>query len=1069
MIIALISSLVISCVEHRPIRNGIKDEPHYIEKSDLTSPNPKLGDESADVSWLYRVNIVRTSSPNITDAFPGSEGPTRLVRFRFRKDALQVLDHMKLQSDDPEDPNDDDPFTEPRVLLEFPGMHVDQKLSETLDGERTNYLENNTEAPWAKRQLFQLDFEGMTLDVEDTLGTINGYFFKQCAQSVSRRLVPDSIVWDEEDQYLSFEVEANYMFDLRSATQICYNWIFLGQHTFDSNVIDTGTIVYKFNFYRRGPSEYAPAFIDEKDDVNERYGVFQILNLFTDKDSGFLGGERLIKRWNPSREEPVVYYFAEGFPEKFKDIFTHETEGVAAQTNAILKEANSSMRIEFRDHDYSENGEVIDRKVGDIRYSFVTWFQNLSGNGGLLGYGPSTSDPRTGEVFSANVNAYNYAYDLFRFLSEVYLEDAGADPSLLEEECTPGDTLSPEAGQARCLEDNAACAEDDSCEVVCPETRLKSALFEEMRFVMDLGDDRSTGTAQDFIPKPQVDTFGDDLHRILPEIRYSYPSWNAYVYQSPPKGMVAHWEELMASEATFQDMMMRITEGENPFEGIPLHTAEGIQMQNDFLQEFRLWRTNHRRYTAERQMLKGMRNMYEMDPGDFLDAVSKSARLCKEDRTWEDNAEYSDRILKGVIRQLMFHEFGHTIGLRHNFYGTMDSKYMADSHISSSVMDYVSLQAEAGNSHGWGAYDALALQWIYGDEEAREAALAESPLYCTDEHRILSPLCQAYDYGTTPAQIVLNAIESYDWNYRFRNRRAYRDFWSIGSYTNRVYSDIFPIQRMWYLGLFDWAGGGVQDTLKSLDLVEGKPLSTPDEYDVRASDFFNNIVASNGMIMAFYDAVINQAASFRNFQTEYDDYYGDIRRVGIIIDKLYATVAFMDLQDVYYSPNIATYASMYDSPIGNENVALSQRVLDNMLGANYDTFPWFRYYALNIFAYVANTNLVGQASLRDRIAIWRYPRLADLYEHFPQETIETARRSNNPQRIFNHEGEEYVYTYLEDRRWHLVAGKSRNPVSYQFIRDYNDSLNDGANTSLDNYGLKILLAYHEYYNNFVGF
>ena len=223
------------------------------------------------------------------------------------------------------------------------------------------------------------------------------------------------------------------------------------------------------------------------------------------------------------------------------------------------------------------------------------------------------------------------------------------------------------------------------------------------------------------------------------------------------------------------------------------------------------------------------------------------------------------------------------------------------------------------------------------------------------------------------------------------------------------------------------------------------------------------------MIMAFYDAIINQAASFRNYQTEYDDYYGDIRRIGIITDKLYATVAFMDLQDVYYSPNIATYASMYDAPIGSENVALSQRVLDNMLGANYDTFPWFRYYALNIFAYVSNTNLVGSSNLRERIAIWRYPRIADLYEHFPQETIEVALRSNNPQRIFTHDGEEYVYTYLADRRWHLVAGKSRNPVSYQYIRDYNDSLNDGANSSLDNYGLKILLAYHEYYNNFVGF
>ena len=29
-----------------------------------------------------------------------------------------------------------------------------------------------------------------------------------------------------------------------------------------------------------------------------------------------------------------------------------------------------------------------------------------------------------------------------------------------------------------------------------------------------------------------------------------------------------------------------------------------------------------------------------------------------------------------------------------------------------------------------------------------------------------------------------------------------------------------------------------------------------------------------------------------------------------------------------------------------------------MLGANYDTFPWFKYYALNIFAWATNSNLV---------------------------------------------------------------------------------------------------------------
>ena len=93
----------------------------------------------------------------------------------------------------------------------------------------------------------------------------------------------------------------------------------------------------------------------------------------------------------------------------------------------------------------------------------------------------------------------------------------------------------------------------------------------------------------------------------------------------------------------------------------------------------------------------------------------------------------------------------------------------------------------------------------------------------------------------------------------------------------------------------------------------------------------------------------------------------------------------------------------------------------------------------------------------------------ELYEEFDEEVYAEAMRPDNPTQLFVYEGEQYVYTFLPDRGWHLVAGKSRSPVSFQYIKDYNDSLNAGASSTQDNYGLKILLAYYEYYNNFVGF
>ncbi len=1037
--IVTISLLLFGCVDHRPIRNGLSDESIYLEKEDLTAPNPKLGENSQDDGWLYRINIIEASDPNITESFPGYESSTRYVRFRFREDALQVTDAQLLQSDDPDNPNDDDLYRADTVIMEFPGKHVDIKLRESLDGERSNHLEENTEENWKERQQFKVDFEEMKVSPEDAIGAINGYFFNECAKEVSTQLVPDSYKWDKEDQYLSFNVEVNYK--LNVAGYLCYSWAFLGQHTFDTNVIDSGTIVYKFNFYRTGPSDFKPVLVDEKDPVNKKYGVFQNLNLYTDTATGLLGGKRLMKIWNPDQEE-ITYYFAKGFPEKFKHFFTG-AGGIQENTNAVLSEGGGKMRVAFKE--YNDGG--IERELGDIRYSFVTWFQNHNANG-PLGYGPSTSDPRTGEIISANVNGYNYAYSLLGFLAREFLTDAGAEEGIdLEGSCEPGTIAKP--------------ADE--------KMRLDSALFDEMRFVMDFPEEQQTGTSADFIPEPKDPRFLEILNRILPEARYSYPGWNAYTYRNPQQMDPHAFAEMMIKEAEFRQTMDAISMGENPFGTTPLYSADGIEQQNEFREQFQDWKKNHREYNALKKMIKSTQSIYEFEPGNYLHDLSRTGRLCKDDGKWESNDEYAERFTDNVMHHIYIHEFGHTLGLRHNFYGSTDRLHHREGEVSNSVMDYISIGAEAGTKHEWGLYDEWALKWIYGSESTKTEAMEQKLLYCTDEHRILSPMCRAYDYGATPAEVVLNDIENYDWNYKYRNRRAYRQFWNTGGYYGRVYNSIFPVQRAWYLGIFDWSGGGIQQILKRLDQVDGQPILEQIEYDEMAIDIFNDLAVANEMILAYYDAIINQSASFRNYQTEFDPFYGDIRRIGIINDKLFATFAFMDLQEVYYSPNIYTYAAMYDSPIGTRAARLSERVLDNMLGANYDTFPWFKYYALNIFASVVNSNLVDDIALKERIAIWRFNSAADLHERFPEEAIAEALRDDNSQQTFLHKGEEYVYTYLEDRAWHLVARKTRSPVSFQYIRDYNDSLYGGADRDKDTYALKILLAYHDYYNNFVGF
>jgi hypothetical protein len=85
------------------------------------------------------------------------------------------------------------------------------------------------------------------------------------------------------------------------------------------------------------------------------------------------------------------------------------------------------------------------------------------------------------------------------------------------------------------------------------------------------------------------------------------------------------------------------------------------------------------------------------------------------------------------------------------------------------------------------------------------------------------------------------------------------------------------------------------------------------------------------------------------------------------------------------------------------------------------------------------------------------------------DALAEADRLDNPAGLFSYNGEQYVHTFLPDQSWHLVASKSRSPVSYQFMKDYNEAVRGEASVSEDTYGLKTLLAYYEYFNNFVGF
>lgn len=1038
-LIALVAT--IHCGESPTTGSGINPVARagYLDKAALQTPPTGF-----DSHFLMQSIVVSTSSPNLLGdyVFPGLTSQPRLVDFHFTQQAAQVLHAQLLQADDPNDPNDDHSTLNAQVLLTIPGQHVGTPVpglaAPGLDGQAAT----PTEDDWQQRPLFHADLEALDIDPVSTFAWYYSDLLARCATPSATTLVPDSYAFDPAEQHLSLQLDVTYRLDLQGQ---CADLV--------SAVTGTGTttVRYQLSFMRRRQADlegYPPVTVAEKDEVNRRFGFFQHMSVYRDKQSGLLDDTRYLHRWNPLRpsNDPVVFYFQRDFPPRYKPLF----DGLATEANRILSQAGANLRFAFRD--WNEGG--IERRHGDMRYNFVVYHQDIDTTRGLLGYGPSAVDPRSGEILNAQLNLYNVGLDRYRFLIEQYLKDHGLDPNA-----------------------TTACDPTAALPVVDGSQRLRSSLFEAMRKTMELPEPASDANpSADFQPEPlrHSDLDGDglpdflgDYLRTLPALRYVDPSANDYVYalhSSPATDYAAH----LAADRQLKGLLDNTTHNRSPFtDNFHPASAEGISAMNGFVTRLRAFQHNHDQLAVQEDLLLSTHNVYSFNDQDGISAIASGARRCNTDGTWETDSDYQTRIANDLLMHVAIHEFGHTLGLRHNFYGSVDAAHMRPNELSSSVMDYVAPQEEAGTPLKFGRYDEAALAYLYGVASVQQEALETPFLFCTDEHRHRSPLCNAHDLGVTPSQITLNAIERYDWLYAYRNRRAYRSFWDTSDYSAQVYGAIVPLQRMWHLATFDWKQGNVQEVLRRLDQVDPtRTVHDEETYDTIAKDFYRDLGMATDLVTAFYDAIVQQSAAKRNYQTEYDPFFGDTLRIGIINDKLFATMAFLDLQQIQnYDPNQQSYAAMFDRPFDSQQQALSRRVLDNLLGASYDTFPWFRFLALNLFSASAHSNLISNVGLRHRTAIERYETRQALIEVYGQDVDTAFAEATNPSQVFTHTGEQYVYTELTDLGAHLVASASQNPVSFKFMREYNEARNTGRTGSLDNHGLKTLLAYYEHYND----
>ena len=114
-----------------------------------------------------------------------------------------------------------------------------------------------------------------------------------------------------------------------------------------------------------------------------------------------------LNRFNPGQDSAprnIDFYLSTTFNRPENIYLRNATHLAVARVNRSLKEAQANIQINLVHTDSKSKAE--EKRSGDLRYNTIILIDEPLSNG-LLGYGPSVSNPRTGEILQAHTNMYS--------------------------------------------------------------------------------------------------------------------------------------------------------------------------------------------------------------------------------------------------------------------------------------------------------------------------------------------------------------------------------------------------------------------------------------------------------------------------------------------------------------------------------------------------------------------------------------------------------------------------------------------------------------------------------------
>ena len=860
--------------------------------------------------WISKVTMIRAT---FDQGFSGWQSRAQAGYFEFKRDKLRFYNVMTRQFlEKPEVASQG----VPELIYEWDIEHSEFRLRE-VDGYTINQEEENEYLPWRQKNFFTIQWNSLKINVA------NSSCWKPETPSVidsSREITND---------YISFvlSINFNYSYDKKR----CNNYY-----------QKTRTVEYRYSFKkiadpRSKDSNYKPYVYDGEDDpLFNKYGYFKTVRKSIAKNNR----DKNIfyaNRWNPNKKH--IFYFGENYPKAYKFL----AHGVICASNKLF--ANHGLNDYPKDGKCKEDGSVLPaknetcstgicfelrentgQKMGDIRYSF---FHILNPDQYYyLGYGPSDAHPATGEIISGNIYI-NFA------LLETYIDYYVNNP--LKRELVVW--TNPDGSWT---ENPHGATKYDT-----------SSLFSYMKNLLEEEDPKKWTESSKRLSKDS--SIRPDFEHLVQRLTHGDPRWSEWTRSSKTNNLDNPVFDILTD--ILQKMIAPIQKDKQHFNKLNVKELEELTDKN-YQNPFD--RINLKALFPYHGDDNHLTTIYPIEP-----LVAQIPSLLADGRTVEE-------VKRIILFNLFSHEFGHVLNLRHNFYGSFDARHWHPELESSSIMDYTHIRkkSEGPPKAFFGPYDTAALVYAYSNGEIDLSKKNQTQyLFCTDQHVRLNFLCNPWDYGQTPSEVMMSLIENYEELYWTRNFRLDRDYWDTRRYPFYILKTMMDIKQ----ALLMW-----QTTFNQNNIYMELDKSTNDYTQSDKAEIFNNIQKdikqAIKLSMAFYDAVILIPESDRNWKNKYNN-KGEIERIGILFDKYFALLFLMGDYSFNYNPNEPLYKASYMTYINQLGFSeMIEKIMENTLTLRVDMTPWFIYLGRWLYAKSAS-NFYSKSeglALLEKIAVRCY-------------------------------------------------------------------------------------------------